>query len=1055
MSGCCPLRFKMSRKEWQKVKEIFEDALELGKDERKVYLDEACAGDDDLRRSVENLLHSFNDTGAASEIDGVDRSPAASTAMVEPGEQIGRFEIIKNLATGGMGEVYLAKDTRLDRKVAIKFLRKEFNEAIDPLHRFEREAKSASALNHPNIITIYEVGTWKNADFIAMEFVDGMSVRQILNEKDIDANEALNIAIQVASALSAAHAAGIIHRDIKPENLMRRPDGLVKVLDFGLAKQTIEQPEKDEVDSDAVTRRANSTIPGMIMGTVAYMSPEQARGRKTDARTDVWSLGVVLYEMLTGQTPFSGETKSDLLVGILKGEPELLSETGSEPVHELNNVIKKALTKDKDERYQNVKDMLLDLKIIQNELSSGDHKTEILRLTTREEPAMTTDATEAAKSQALAPARSSLWPLIPVAVIVAIFGFWYLWQRRPPEATPLSSLSTAQITSWKSEPGDNSSSDPRMSPDGKLIAFVANKNGRSSIWIKQLGGGDAFTRKQDDSSDTSPVWSPDGGQIAYYSDRGGIKGIWAFPALGGAPKLLSAIDTKVINTSVRLIQWRRDSPVIFYEANQNLYSLNVETAQSSRVTNFDDTRFMDYGFSVSPDGHRIAYANASDGQRDIWVADLNGQNPKRITDDAAADSNPLWLPDGDRIIYNSERDGVQQICLAYTNGRVPQQITLNDNDITLSDISPDGSKILYFSTKDDSDLWSIGTSGGRETQITSDIGVEFWPDASPDGSALAYQAIKRISVGGQTLSSEAYVRQLSGDGATTEIAGNGFDLNWAPDGKKIAFLRSQPGSVGLWIVSSGGGDARDLTIDNVLFGGYIELPYTRSQTQDYQWSPDSRSIVFSSIRDGVSNIWRVNVDTKEQTQLTSNTNGKSLYFNPTFSRDGKTIAWMSRDVSEPKSVSWNVWHLENGKSVQIFNSENQLRLLGWSESGRELILKSMVDYRGESVRPAAEVRLTALSTEGGEPRTLQTLKDVYFQGMKLSPDGRVVGFVSRANDSDEIQILNLTDGTPKAILTSNDTRVYFSSLAFSGDGKTLFYGKQAKWQVISLIDNFK
>ena len=1045
----------MSRKEWQKVKEIFEDALELGKDERKVYLDEACAGNDDLRRSVENLLYSFNDTGAVSEIGGEDHSPPGSAAMVEPGEQIGRFRIIKNLATGGMGEVYLAKDTRLDRKVAIKFLRKEFSEAIDPLHRFEREAKSASALNHPNIITIYEVGTWENADFIAMEFVDGLSVRQILNEKDITLNKALNIAIQVASALSAAHAAGIIHRDIKPENLMLRPDGLTKVLDFGLAKQTIEAPEREEVDSDAVTRRANSTIPGMIMGTVAYMSPEQARGRKTDARTDIWSLGVVLYEMLTGQTPFSGETKSDLLVGILKGEPELLSETGSEPIHELNNVLKKALTKDKDERYQNVKDLLLDLKIIQNELSSGDHKTEILRLTTREEAAMTTDATEPAKSVALAPARNSLWPLIPVAVLVAIFGFWYLWQRRPPDVTPLSSLSTSQVTSWKSEPGDNVSSDPRMSPDGKLIAFVANKNGRSSIWIKQIGGGDAFTRKQDDSSDMSPVWSPDGEKIAYYSDRSGMKGIWAFPALGGAPKLLSAIDPKAINTSARLIQWRKDSPIIFFEANQNLYSLNVETAQSSRVTNFDETRFMDYGFSISPDGHHIAYTSASDGQRDIWVADLNGQYPKRITNDAAADGNPLWLPDGNRIIYNSKRDGVQQICLAYTDGRAPQQITLNDSDITLSDISSDGSKILYFSTKDDSDLWSIGTSGGRETQITSDIGVEFWPDASPDGNSLAYQAIKRISVSGQTLSSGAYIRQLSGDGATTEIAENAFDLKWAPDGKKIAFLRSQPTGSSLWMVSPGGGDPRALTKDNVLFGGYFELPYTRSQTQDYQWSPDSRSIVFSAIRDGVSNIWEINVDTQEQTQLTSNTNEKNLYFNPTFSRDGKTVAWMSRDASEPKSVSWNVWCLENGKSVQVFNSEDQLRLLGWSESGRELIVKSIVGFRGESVRPAAEVKITAISTTGAEPRVLQTIKDIYFQGMKLSPDGRIAGFVSRTNDSDEIQTLDLTDRTPKAILTSNDTRVYFSSLAFSGDGKTLFYGKQAKWQIISVIDNFK
>lgn len=1045
----------MSRKEWQKVKEIFEDALELGKDERKVYLDKACAGNDDLRRSVENLLYSFNDTGTVSEIESEGYSRAESAAMVEPGEQIGRFEIIKNLATGGMGEVYLAKDTRLDRKVAIKFLRKEFSEAIDPLHRFEREAKSASALNHPNIITIYEVGTWKSADFIAMEFVDGMSVRQILNEKDIGVNEALNIAIQVASALSAAHAAGIIHRDIKPENLMRRPDGLVKVLDFGLAKQTIESLEREEVDSDAVTRRANSTIPGMIMGTVAYMSPEQARGRKTDARTDIWSLGVVLYEMLTGRTPFSGETKSDLLVGILKGEPELLSDTGSEPIHELNNILKKALTKDKAERYQSVKELLIDLKIVQNELSSGDHKTELLRITTREETAMTTGSTEPASSVALAPARNALWPLIPIAVLAAIFGFWYLWKRQPQDATPLSSLTTTQVTSWKSEPGDNDPSNPRLSPDGKLIAFVANKNGRSSIWIKQLGGGDAFTRKQEDSTDTSPVWSPDGGQIAFYSDRGGMKGIWAIPALGGAPKLLGAIDPRLVNTSARLIEWRADNSTIYFEGNQNLFALNIDTSQVSKVTSFDEKRYMDYRFSISPDGKYIAYTNISDGQRDIWIADLNGQNPVRITDDKADDSNPLWLPDGDRIVYNSERDGVRQICVAYRDGRTPRQITLNDNDITLSDVSADGSKILYSSNKDDSDLWSISSSGGKETQITSDIGVEFWPDAAPDGTALAYQAIKRISVSGQTLNSGAFVRQLTGDGTATEISDDAFDLKWAPNGKKIAFLRSRSGNNSLWIVSSGGGDARQIVAGNVLFGGYTDLPYTRSQTQDYQWSPDSESIVFSSIRDGVSNIWQVNVETQALTQLSANANGKVLFFNPLISRDGKAVVWLARDVSEPKVTSWNIWYRTDGDAVQLYHSDDQLRLLGWSDSGRSVLVKSIVGSRVESVRPSAEIAMTEIPIAGGQPRVLQTFKDVYFQGMKLAPDGRLAGFISRTQDSDEIRTFNLTDRSVRTVLTGNDTRVYFSGLAFSADGKALFYGKQAKWLVISMIDNFK
>ncbi|HTK26009.1 MAG TPA: protein kinase [Pyrinomonadaceae bacterium] len=1041
----------MSRKEWQKVKEIFEDALELGKDERKVYLDEACAGNDDLRRSVENLLDSFNDTGTVSEIESQGYSYASAYkggSMVEPGEQIGRFEIIKNLATGGMGEVYLAKDTRLDRKVAIKFLRKEFSEAIDPLHRFEREAKSASALNHPNIITIYEVGTWKNADFIAMEFVDGVSVRQILNEKGIDANEALAIATQVASALSAAHAAGIIHRDIKPENLMRRPDGLVKVLDFGLAKQTVEAREKEEVDSDAVTRRANSTIPGMILGTVAYMSPEQARGRKTDARTDIWSLGVVLYEMLTGKTPFSGETKSDLLVGILKGEPELLSDTGSEPIRELNNVLKKALAKDKDERYQNIKELLLDLKIIQNELSSGDHKTELLRVTTREEAAMSTDATEPAKSEALSPSRNAMWPIIPVALLAAIFGFWYLWQRQPSEVTPLSSLSTAQVTSWKSELGESATTRARLSPDGKLIAFVANKDGHPSIWLKQLDGGEAFTRKQDDSSDKSPVWSPDGSQIAYASDRGGSRGIWREPALGGAATLISPVDSPAY-----LSEWSKDGSTIYFEMQRNLYALNVADGQLKKLTNFDKNQLSEHNFDISPDGKRLVYSDIKNGQTDIWMSDLDGSGPVQLTNDTADDNYPIWLPDGKRVLYNSERNGIKQICLAFTTGREPQQLTLSDSDNMLSDVSADGTRVVYISTKDDSDIWGVSLENGKEFQVTSDIGVEFWPDVSINGT-IAYQAIKQISIGDKLLTCELFAQQISGETRLVQFSKNGFYPRWSPDGKKIAFLQSDSADNSLWIASGTGGDARRFTEGGVRFGGYATLPYSRVQTQDLQWSPDNSSLVYVAVRSGVSNIWRVAADGSGETQLTNNQDAKLLYFNPLLTPDGKGLVWLAMNLSNPKARTWGIWSLRNGNAEEIYRSDGALRIMGWAQTGNELIVTSVENKQELSPFPV-DVSLLKVSAAGGQAQPIATLKAVYFNNIRLSPDSRTITFVERPDGSDTIRIMSLADRTQKTVTQSNDSRVYFSSLAFSPDSKSLYYGKQANWQVISMVSNFK
>jgi eukaryotic-like serine/threonine-protein kinase len=283
--------------------------------------------------------------------------------MLNPNAKISRYRITSKIASGGMGEVYLAYDTRLNRKVALKVLPSEVVSSRDRLQRFEQEAQAASALNHPNIITIYEIGVEGDTHFIATEFIEGETLRSRLQTKRLEIEETLNIATQIATALDAAHRNRIVHRDIKPENLMVRDDGLVKVLDFGLAKSTESRPA--EIDTEAATRAQVNTNPGMIIGTVAHMSPEQARGKSVDERTDVWSLGVVLYEMTTGQLPFVGETVSDTIAAILKSEPPLLDED-THP--ELQRIVRKTLQKNADERYQTVKDLLIDLKNLRDEL---------------------------------------------------------------------------------------------------------------------------------------------------------------------------------------------------------------------------------------------------------------------------------------------------------------------------------------------------------------------------------------------------------------------------------------------------------------------------------------------------------------------------------------------------------------------------------------------------------------------------------------------------------------------------------------------------------------
>src|SRR2546429_2780906 len=276
---------------------------------------------------------------------------------ITTGTKLGRYEVRSKIGEGGMGEVYLAQDTKLDRRVALKILPADVAAHPDRMKRFVQEAKAASALNHPNIITIHEIDETEAGHFIATEFIDGETLREREQKTSLKVGESIDIATQIASALAAAHAAGIVHRDIKPENVMLRHDGIVRVLDFGLAKLT-DRISPEAVESEALTRANIKTEPGVVMGTVIYMSPEQARGLPVDARTDIFSLGVVIYEMLAARNPLQGATPSDVIAAILKTEPPLLSHCLPDVPRELEHLVGKALRKDREERYQEIKDLL-------------------------------------------------------------------------------------------------------------------------------------------------------------------------------------------------------------------------------------------------------------------------------------------------------------------------------------------------------------------------------------------------------------------------------------------------------------------------------------------------------------------------------------------------------------------------------------------------------------------------------------------------------------------------------------------------------------------------
>jgi serine/threonine protein kinase/tetratricopeptide (TPR) repeat protein len=362
----------MTPERWQQVDGIFQAAIELDSAERAAFLNTSCSGDEELRREVESLI--TTDEQGLSFIDAPAYEVAAGLLLSETpelneGQHIGHYQIVSMLGAGGMGEVYLAQDTKLGRQIALKLLPAEFTGNPERLRRFQQEARAVSALNHPNILTLYEINHVEDRHLIATEFVDGETLRQRLKRSRPGLREALDVAIQVAGALAAAHEAGIVHCDIKPENIMFRRDGYVKVLDFGLAK--LAEPPSALADGQAPAKV--DTTPGLVMGTVKYMSPEQARGLEVDARSDIFSLGVVLYEMIAGRAPFEGATTSDLITAILREEPVLLTAHSPNAPEELQRVLTKSLRKDKRERYQTIQDLLADLKGLKDKLELGSN----------------------------------------------------------------------------------------------------------------------------------------------------------------------------------------------------------------------------------------------------------------------------------------------------------------------------------------------------------------------------------------------------------------------------------------------------------------------------------------------------------------------------------------------------------------------------------------------------------------------------------------------------------------------------------------------------------
>jgi serine/threonine protein kinase len=472
----------MDANRWEKIKEIYDRALDLSSEERDGFLAKACGDDADLCREVESLLAAHDDAGtflqspavnfAAREIVA-DEDTSPATQLI--GRELANYRIVSLLGRGGMGVVYLAEDKRLRRKVALKLLPAQFMNDAERVRRFKREAAAVSAINHPNILTIHEIGQIEQRHYLVTEYVAGETLRQRLTQGRVEVMAALEVGVQVASAMDAAHEAGIIHRDIKPENIMLRPDGLVKVLDFGLAKLT--EPSRPGIDTQASTIVGASTETGVVMGTPRYMSPEQVRGVKMDGRTDIFSLGVVLYEMIAGRAPFAGATMADVIAAILEREPAPLAQYLPEAPRELERILRCALRKDCEQRYLMAKDLLRDLKSLKQELEFEAKRRPFAQ---PEAPSRVSSGREAIEP-ATAPGRALLsrqivtrrWVLVVGALaftLIAMLAGWRLGWFAGLSGLGAPELKQRQLTT---NPIDDPVLRAAISPDGKYLAYTA------------------------------------------------------------------------------------------------------------------------------------------------------------------------------------------------------------------------------------------------------------------------------------------------------------------------------------------------------------------------------------------------------------------------------------------------------------------------------------------------------------------------------------------------------------------------------------------------------